>query len=182
MHEYGSEFGLFLADFEPVKQLTYLPDMAKFEWAYHLVFHEAETSAFDLQRLQDVDEQDYEHIVFYLHPASRLISSNYPLVDIWQANQSDDPPEIKLEAKNYFFLIARRKFENIFQSFDEIEYQFLNMISEGKMLGEISITLMNIFPDQEIDLNQMLIKNVTLNNISDFKLVGTSQSTEGLIK
>ncbi len=182
LHEYGSEFGLFLAEFEPAKQLTYLPDMARFEWAYHRVFHELETNPFDLQRLQDVDEQDYGYIVFSLNPASRLIASNYPLVEIWQANQSDNPPEIKLEAKKYFFLIGRRKFENVFQSLDEVEYQFLNLIKDSKMLGEISTALIDMFPDQQIDLNQLLVKNVTLNNISDFKLVRTSKDDECLIK
>ncbi len=170
LHEYGAEFSIFLADFEPAKSLTYLPDMALLEWAYHRVFHEAEVSALDLQRLQDVNERDYENIVFSLHPASRLLASNYPLTDIWQANQVNDPHEIKLETKKYFFLIARRKFENVFQTLDEIEYQFLQSIYQNKSLGEVSSLLVENFPDQQIDLNQLLIKNVTLNNIYDFSL------------
>ena len=170
LHEYGAEFSSFLAEFEPAKSLAYLPDMALLEWAYHRVFHEAEVNPLDLRRLQEVSQEDYESIIFNLHPASRLLVSNYPLVDIWQANQSDDPPEIKLEARKYFFLIARRKFENVFQTLDEIEYRFLRLISKNRTLGEVSSILVEMFPDQEIDLNQLLVKNVTLNNIYDFSL------------
>ncbi len=170
LHEYGSEFSDFLSDFEPARSLAYLPDMAKFEWAYHRVFHEADSKPLDLERLQDINEVDYENIVFSLNPATRLMTSRFPLIDIWQANQSDEPPEIKLRDKNYYFLIGRRNYENIFQTLDQIEYQFLVMVQAKNKLGEISNVLTENFTEEQVDLNQLLVKNVTLGNISDFEL------------
>ena len=170
LHEYGSEFFKFLTEFEPVKNLSYLPDMAKFEWSYHRVFHEADAQELDLQRLQIIDEQEYEKIIFTLHPATRLLESRFPLIDIWQANQSDDPPEINLETNDYFFLIGRRDYENVFQNLNQIEYQFLNMIQKSKTLGEITTFLTGLQSDKKIDLNSLLIRNVTLGNICDFEL------------
>ena len=170
LHEYGGEFSNFLAEFEPAKSLVYLPDMAKFEWAYHRVFHEQDAPALDLQRLEIVNEADYENIVFSINPASRLMKSRFPLIDIWQANQLDDPPEVKLIDQDYFFLVGRRNYENIFQSLNEVEYKFLEMIVSGKKLGEVSNTLSRSFSEEQFDLNELLIKSVSLGNISDFKL------------
>lgn len=171
LHQYGGEFSVFLAEFEPAKSLAYLSDMAKFEWAYHQVFHEQDTVALDLQRLEIVNEADYENIVFSLNPASRLMSARFPLIDIWQANQSDNPVEIKLEDKDYYFLIGRRNYEIIFQNIDQIEYDFLKLVDSGIKLGEILISLTHSYSENKVNLNELLIKNVTIGNIDDFKLV-----------
>jgi len=170
LHEYGGEFSDFLANFEPAKNLEYLPDIALLEWAFHQVFHETDVSSLDLERLQQINETDYEKIIFSLNPASRLLKSRFPIVDIWQANQSDDPPQIRLEEKDHYFLIGRRNYENIFQELGEIEFRFLTMIQSSEKLADISNALIVRFPEQDVNLNQLLIKNVELENIHDFKL------------
>ena len=170
LHEYGSEFSDFLSEFEPAKSLEYLPDMAQFEWAYHQVFHEAGAGKLDLQSLQDVDEALYSQIEFKLHPATRLIYSRYPLLQIWQANQSEEPETIELLQKDYYFLVARRNNENIFQDLEQIDYAFLHLIMQANTLGEISEGLLTNFKDTEIDLNHLLVKHVTTGSICDFKI------------
>ena len=170
LHEYGSELAQFLTDFEAAQSLLYLPDMARFEWAYHQVFHEASANKLDLQLLQQVEEQDYSRIIFSLHPATRLMKSKFPLVKIWQANQENEPDSIELNTKDYFFLIGRRNKENIFQTLELIDFDFLNLIAAGLTLGDISERLLDKHDEAVLDLNQLLIKHVSTENICNFEI------------
>ncbi len=54
LHEFGEHFPLFLQSFAPVAALTYLPDVARLEWAYHQVFHAASHPPLDLAALARV--------------------------------------------------------------------------------------------------------------------------------
>ena len=170
LHEYGNEFSIFLSEFEAAKSLSYLPDMARFEWAYHEVFHEASAEQLNLQTLHGIDEEQYSLIEFVLHPASRIIASKFPLMQIWQSNQSENPEPIQLEENEYYFLVARRNNENIFQKLDRIDFDFLSLIKKGQTLGEISNALLLENDESDVDLNNLLVKHVSTGSICDFKI------------
>lgn len=170
LHQYGNEFADFLSEFDPARSLPYLADMARFEWAYHEVFHEASAGRFDTQALQQVPEQQYSNLVFYLHPASRLLASRYPLTRIWQANQADNPEKISLQECDNFFLVGRRNNENVFQTLEKIDFDFLSLVSAEFCLEEITDRLRSNNGDSEVDLNALLISHVTTGNICKFKV------------
>ena len=170
LHEYGSEFAQFLKAFEPAKSLTYLADMARLEWAYHQVFHEASTDKFDIEALQQVPEEQYPFLIFSLHPATRLITSQYPLTKIWQANQSGNPENINLEEDNHYFLVGRRNKENIFQSLEKDDYDFLSSIKSGQNLEAVTEQLQAQNDAITIDFNALLIKHVATGNICKFEV------------
>ena len=170
LHQYGIEFADFLSEFEPAKVLTYLADMAKLEWAYHEVFHEATATKFDIQALQQVRQDQYPDLVFSLHPATRLLYSRYPLTAIWQENQLENPGQINLIEKDYYFLIGRRKNENIFQTLDKVDFEFLTLVQSAQNLESITETLQSKNSDSEIDFNALLIKHVSTENICNFEI------------
>ena len=170
LHEYGSEFAQFLQEFEPAKSLTYLADMARLEWAYHQVFHEADAGKFDIQALQEVNAEDYEHLIFSLHPATRLLMSRYPLTKIWQANQSENPGQITIEESDHYFLVGRRDNENIFQSLEKADYDFLLQIASSHTLGAVAALLQSQNDTITIDFNALLIKHVATGNICKFEV------------
>lgn len=89
LNEYGANFSNFLAAFEPVAQLTYLPDVAQLEWLMELVFHAADHVPMDLAKLATVPENKHGELRFILHPASQLFQSKFPVARIWQVNQPD---------------------------------------------------------------------------------------------
>jgi hypothetical protein len=57
------------------------------EWAYQESMTAAAAPEFDLSALQAIDPADYAQLHFEFHPACRLFSSAYPVLDIWRANQ-----------------------------------------------------------------------------------------------
>ena len=88
LNDFGGEFGDFFAGWPPAAQLPYLPDVAKLEWAVERVFHAAEAPPLDLSALAAVAQEELPGLRFALHPASRIVRSPYPILRIWQVNQT----------------------------------------------------------------------------------------------
>ena len=69
LFEYGAGFADFLADFPPCRDLPYLPDVARLEWALEAGYHDDEA------------------------PAPCHLPSPYPIDAIWHANQPGADPD-----------------------------------------------------------------------------------------
>lgn len=89
LHDFGERFAEFLAGFAPAQNLSYLPDLARLEWAWHRAFHAADGAPLPLARLAAVAPADYGALRFRLHPSAQLLASDYPVLRIWQVNQPD---------------------------------------------------------------------------------------------
>ncbi|MGH8532771.1 MAG: HvfC/BufC family peptide modification chaperone, partial [Gammaproteobacteria bacterium] len=87
LHDFGREYAGFIRAFPPAAELAYLADVARLEWAYQEVFHAPEPDVFHLDELSSVPPDRYGELRFKLHPASRLLVSEYPILHIWQVNQ-----------------------------------------------------------------------------------------------
>ena len=83
----GAPFAAFLQDKFCQGPYAYFSDVAALEWAYQESMTAAAAPAFDLSALQAIDPADYAQLHFEFHPACRLFSSAYPVLDIWRANQ-----------------------------------------------------------------------------------------------
>jgi len=89
LHRFGAGFAAFLGAYEHAKDLPYLADVARLEWAWHECFHAAEAAALDVAALSGVPADRHGDIRFALHPALRLVDSAYPVLAIWEANQPE---------------------------------------------------------------------------------------------
>ncbi|MGK0249152.1 MAG: hypothetical protein ACI910_001889 [Oleispira sp.] len=141
------DYGEFLADYLETflvkinqhQGLKYLPDVARLEWLWHQAFNAAELSIelpaelsnglgdeaiIPLSELVRIPVEQQGRIVFKLQPSLGLLSSIYPIHDIWQANQvesdqaewdqkesdkreSDDSNTIELKEEHREFAIWR---------------------------------------------------------------------------
>ncbi|MCO5064822.1 MAG: putative DNA-binding domain-containing protein [Rhizobiaceae bacterium] len=87
--EYGAEMPDFISGFEPARQLSYLPDLARIEAAWTSAYHAAEApvvTAADLAAIAD----DLAGCRLVAHPSTFLIASAHPAGSIWAANQASD--------------------------------------------------------------------------------------------
>lgn len=133
LNQYGSNFSRFLAAFEPVKQLPYLPDVARFEWLMELVFHASGHAPMELAKLANVSEEQYGGLRFSLHPASELFQSNYPVAKIWQVNQADwqGDSAVDLQQGGCELLVFRQNFSIIVKPLSKGEYAMLHELAAG---------------------------------------------------
>jgi uncharacterized protein len=86
--EYGEEFPDFLAGLlerQGVAEVPYLPDVARLDWAVLQVLHARETEPFSLARLAEFDAADIGAARIKLHPALRLVASDWPLLALRDA-------------------------------------------------------------------------------------------------
>jgi hypothetical protein len=86
----------------------YFAHVARLEWACQECLLAADSRALDLERLAAVSPADYGRLRFELHPATRLVSSTWPVITIWEAHQREfEPPTIDLAAGGEQGLVQR---------------------------------------------------------------------------
>lgn len=88
---YGRGFGDFLDDFEPAKNVPYLGDVARLEWARVNAHHAADAEPVSIDRLAAVPQGALEGLRFTLHPSLQLLRSRFPVVSLWAVTGGADP-------------------------------------------------------------------------------------------
>lgn len=181
LRNYGSHFSQFLRDYTPAQTLPYLPDLANLEWMYHEVFHAADASLLNLTRLSTIAEEQYDSIQFHFHPASRLFSSNFPVLAIWRLCAAQKDEAVDLNDGGVQLLIIRRKLEMYFEPLSKGEFSFLTALSENNSLLAACNCALEIMPD--FDLSASLQQHILRGTIVDFSFKcsdpGVSIQNEG---
>lgn len=88
--EYGDEFSRFIARFNPLAELDFLPDVAALENAWNAAYNAADIAPAAVEGLAALPPDRLGTTRFDLHPATRVIRSQHPVVSIWFAHQGDD--------------------------------------------------------------------------------------------
>ncbi len=129
----GTAFPQYLAARHAEDRFRYLGDVARLEWLYHECLTAAEQPAFDHTKLAALAADDYDHVLFGLHPSVRLFTSPFPAVAIWEANVASDaePELIDLDRGGDRVLLIRRDYGVAFRSLGVGEYAFLESLSHG---------------------------------------------------
>ncbi len=173
LHEFGKHLAQFVITFEPAEDLVYLADVARLEWAYHHVFHAANAPAFDIDKLKQVKNESYGNLIFRPNPASQLIKSPYPVLQIWQANQITQTSEnktiqdkISLDEGETMLLVIRRDLEVDFQPLTRPEYAFLDACYDNANFFEACDTTMQADPNCVI--GELLLKLIQSHTLTSF--------------
>ncbi len=165
LHAYGEHFGEFLAGYVPARELAYLPDVARLEWAWHACFHAPDAPAFDFAALAAVPAPRQGEIRLRLHPAARVIRSTYPILALWEANQPgrDGTPE-RFEGADDV-LVQRAGLEVRLAKLESGEAAFLAACASGATL-EAALGAI----DSEARLGALLERHVASGVLSSFSL------------
>ena len=143
--EYGNDLPEFLSTFEPVKDIPYLEDVARFEWARQSVYHQKIQQEIDFSKLAEVPEKQQANLTFKLSKTLHLIQSNFRIDDIWFAHQENSNLKLEdidlTEAVKLFIW----KDEDIVKislmshtEEDSAYWDFLDAISNGATLGSLA--------------------------------------------
>jgi len=170
LHAYGATFADFLTTFPPVSRLAYLPDVARLEWACHTAFFAADHPPLDRIRLAEVPPDRYSDLSLRLHPACRLLESQFPIDTIWQVNQENYRADqaVDLTSGGVKLLVRRPHHHAEVVSLNEGEWHFLNSLAAGRPLANSSIEAVN--SSDEFDLGMALQRFVLDSTLVDFTL------------
>lgn len=134
---FGDQFDSFLSGGSTARDLPYLSDMARLEWAMEEVFGEADHPSLGADRLANLPLDRCNQLRFMLHPASRLLSSIYPLRRIWQLAQSpsDQADTVDRGEGGERVLIWREGFVVTLEPLQAGEYALLSALAIGQDFG-----------------------------------------------
>jgi hypothetical protein len=91
LNVYGDCFSDFLDTYPYARDLAYLPDVARLEWAVDEASRAADVRGTPEEILAELARIPAERITaqrFVLDPSCRFVVSEYPLLRIWQVHQS----------------------------------------------------------------------------------------------
>ena len=169
LHDFGEQLPAFINGFAPAGDLAYLSDVARLEWAYHVVFHAAESQPFNLEKLQQINTANYGNLKFILNPACRLVSSPYPVLRIWEANQeSSDDESVSLDEGQTYVLVFRNHMDIEFQLLNRAEYSFLSALDRHEKFFTACDAATKF--DSHCDVGQILQKHILSRTITGFEL------------
>lgn len=88
LNAYGDQFAEFLGRQADAAALPYLPDVARLEWLFQQVYGAPDAAPQNISRLAATPPETWGELRFRLHPAHALLASDWPVVRIWEVNQT----------------------------------------------------------------------------------------------
>jgi hypothetical protein len=177
LHTFGGELPALLRELPSAAELPYLADVAALEWAWHEVYHEADTAPLDPAQLCDVPPAQQMNLGLELAAAARLVSSPYPVLRIWQAHQPDADTafEISLDEGGVDLLVLRRGLEIEFVLLAAAEAQWLRELQRGATLAHATQSALDAQPS--FDLPATLGRHLALGSFAALSFAALPLST-----
>ena len=170
LYAYGSELPAFLASHPVTAEVTWLPDLALYDWHFNLCAHTNRKDPISMEALMAIPEQQHAEIIFEVQPALVLHHSDYE-VDTLYTDDVDEEAEQKpitltklREPRNYMTYQAPE--EDKIQIYTKIlspaENTFIRSIKAGQPLGAAVESALEI--DSDFDIVKSLHKHFTVGN------------------
>lgn len=132
LNDYGADLAEFLASFPAARELPYLPDVARLEWALQRARHAAEPPPVLPERWRGATR-------FPAAPGTTFLASPYPIHAIWHASQEGAGDEIvSLDGNPVALVVAREPDGARFSAIPEPELVLFTALASGKSLAEAS--------------------------------------------
>jgi len=168
---YGADLPHFLAEFDPTKELKYLPDVARLEWAWHRCFYAEDVAPFDCEKFASLREDEILQCQFVLNPSLQVIASPYPIYTIWQVNYEERDDEIDLDQSGETAVVWQQGLTTHMQALSSIEVKWLALIENGTDWAHSAEMLSK--DDTQADLQTLLSEAISKAWITGFNEEGT---------
>ncbi len=169
VNRYGGDYALFLASYSAARELNYLADVARLEWAIDQANIAADAPPLDVTALAAIAPDLLGELRFDLHPAARLVASPFPILHIWQVNQpqheGDDRVDLGEGADT--LLVMRRSHGIAVDRLGKGEHTLLSALAANATLGVAAARAAELEP--EFNLADALRRHVASNTVVAFR-------------
>ncbi|MEA2804657.1 MAG: hypothetical protein QOE49_4752 [Rhodospirillaceae bacterium] len=149
--EYGADFPAFIAGYDAARDLPYLADVARLDWALNLAFHAPLGGRLKAEDLSALPVERLPSMSIALAAGAVLLSSRYPLDRIWEASQPGAASgTVDLNSAAAHLLVLRRPDDAAFVSLSEGEAAFVATLAEGMSLERAAGAAFQIDPAFEL--------------------------------
>lgn len=138
LNAYGCQFPKFAAEHSVTRDLPYLPDVARMEWAAHRAHFADDSVPFDPARLADVRPEQQARLALKLSANASLMVSQWPLGRLWAIHQDAYAGEFSVDFETGFdrILIWRPRWRAMVASVAPGDYRLLAEAGRGAALGD----------------------------------------------
>ena len=149
LNNYGEYFSVFIKEqFEihsELKDFEYLAELAWLEWNWHASYYVKNDGKFNFDKLALIKVDDHSKLVLLLSDSFSLHSTQYPLLDIWEANKNsvDDEQIFNMPDSENYFCISRVNVTPEIKILNRPQYALLKYISNGVTLTQLNELHMN---------------------------------------
>ena len=173
LHHVGASFPDYLRSLFAETEYAYFGDVAELEWAYQEVLVAEDHPSLDLAALACVAEGDYKTLKFNLHPAIRLVASNYPILDLWREHKNSGSTSRIEMTESQRVLVQRREVHVDLRNLSRPDFRLLQAFADGQPL---EAALASALEEQhDFDAAAALPRFARLGVFCGFELSMTSQ-------
>jgi Putative DNA-binding domain len=162
---YGAAFADFIENFEPAREIPYLPDVARLENAWVEAYHAAEAKPLGLGDLAAIDPERLGELVFTFHPAVRLIRLAHPAASIWAGHQGPGEPRAPERWAPEDALIARPDADVAVRILPAGGHGFAAALMAGASINEAAAPL----ADEGVDPGPHLVGLIEAGALTSFR-------------
>ena len=167
--DYGASFDIFLADFEHVQSMPWLPDLARLEWAAHRAYGAADAPDWDPSTLAAIEPDRQAAIRFQWAPGTALVVSSHPIVRVWTIHQPGYDGEFSVDwTRADTALVARDGFVVRVSECGPADASFIAASLAGATFGDAAAATLADHPD--FDLGALLARALAARLVCGFTL------------
>jgi hypothetical protein len=152
MMQYGADFPAFIADFAGARPVPYLSDMAALEEAWSVAYNAADISPVTLPEIAAIDPDVLPDLTLKPHPATGLITSDYPIGTIWSAHQA---PGVTVRPGAEAILVTRPAMDVKVTVIPTADAAFAQELLRGAAVGDAVERV--LFSHPEFDFGRALV-------------------------
>lgn len=153
--DYGGHLSEFILSIDQLSGLKYLSDIAKLDWSTHLAIHALSKTPIKIDELAKIPETQQTRAVLQMHPSASLISSEYPIFDIWKFAMDPDhaaaPANVDTPGQHVVIMLRENQTTALLLSDDLC--LFVDMIAKEKTLGEAVTQLFAFNSNYNLELH-----------------------------
>lgn len=136
LERYGAELATLLDVFYRDTGFAYLADVARLEYACAEADIAADSRPLDWLALAGATDELYAGVRFTLRGPVRLVSSLFPVLSIWEANQAEDVRPVALSAGAEHVLVTRSASGVVLYGLDAGTFAFARSLADGEALAD----------------------------------------------
>lgn len=150
LFEYGADFPQHLGADAATRNLAYLPDIARLDWAVNLSFHAVDAPLLRPEELAKMPPDQVGSVGLRLHPTVHLVASDYPIATIWQAHRpGGDAAEVDLNQGGERVLVLRADDDVTMYALDPAAWALLTACAQGRGLSDALEAALSCNPDAD---------------------------------
>ncbi len=157
MMHYGAAFPDFLRGFEPLAHLGYLGDVADLELAMRRSYHAEDSATVDGDVLARIPPEQLENLCLGIAPSVEVISSPWPIHDIWAFNMVSGAPKPSAVAQDV--LITRLDFDPEPHLLPSGGAVFVRALQNGASLGTAAAQASAVTDEFDLSTTLTLLLN-----------------------